>query len=115
MRDVPLRCSDQSVLFETPNCYYAEFGTWTVLSLCSSGLCQPSTSVAKRSASRGPHEPGRYGCKFVALARMGSTIAQAASTASSRTNNMASPCMASQKEAHRHQTSPRGVSSLPEV
>jgi hypothetical protein len=40
-------------------CYYAGLGTWTVLSSCSSsGLCQPSTSIAKRSASRGPHEPG---------------------------------------------------------
>src|SRR5438045_8724397 len=42
----------------------------------SLGLCQPPTSVVRRSASGGPHEPGSYSCRVVAFPRLGSTMAQ---------------------------------------
>ena len=61
----------------------------------ASGLCQPPTSAANRSASEGPQLPGWYSSRGVASPRIGSTIAHAASTASSLTNSVATPRIAS--------------------
>src|SRR5438445_3334487 len=77
------------------NAYELHFVATSVFSPSNLGLCQPPSPAMIWSASIGPHVFGSYSWTGVAFLNTGSTALHAASTPPSRTNNVASPRMAS--------------------